>query len=410
MLSYRFVLALAAPLLATLALWRWLRGREDRAALRDRLFGAATTGPRLWVHGASNGELASAKPLIEALLAADPGRSLLVTANTVTGRDLVASWELDRVAAHVAPLDLRSTTGHVLDHCGVTGLLLLENEFWPNRMALCHARSLPVLMIAARMSDRSARLWESRPALSRDLLGPVTLAAPQDGQSEARLVRLGLRNEALAPRIDLKSLYRPAGKEPDAALAAAFPHDRTLLAASTHEGEEAIALAAFRQALAQRSDLRLMLAPRHPARAAAIRAEAERLGLTVAQRSEGETPEAQVYLADTMGELELWYRLAGAALIGGSLVDKGGHTPYEPAALGCAILHGESTTNFAATYERLDEGGGAVCINGAEGLAAAWLEHVEGSPLPDRAAELLAPDDLPALMSRVEAVLAQAKA
>lgn len=404
MFLYRVLVSLAAPVFAAFLALRVPRGREDLSALRDRLRGPDVPEGAVWLHGASNGELASARPLIDALLAADPNRRVLVTANTVTGRDLVAGWGLARVTAGIAPLDLRRPAARMAARAAA--LILLENEIWPNRIAAMQARGRPVLMVAARMSERSARAWGRLPGLIGPLLRDAALIAPQDAASGARLAALGAPEAATGPAVQLKSLWRPSGRVPDAALRAAFPRGRTVLAASTHEGEERIALAAFARLHAADAGWRLVLAPRHPRRGDEIAALVYGAGLRLAVRSRGEAPDgAAVYLADTMGEMELWYALAGAALVGGSLVAKGGHTPYEPAALGCAILHGPHVANFAGEYARLDASGAAQQVEDAEGLARGWAAHAGGSPMPERAARCLRPQAARDLLDRVEAAL-----
>ena len=370
MLLYRLVLALLAPLVVAAALLRRLRGREDGAALRARLGlapGPAVRRPTIWLHAASNGELASARPVIDALSAARPDLGWLVTTNSVTGRDLAAGWGLP---AHVAPLDLRRAAARLIAAHDVRLHLTLESELWPNRIAACAARGVPVAVLGARLSAGSARGWGRVPGLARATFGRIAHAAPQDADSGGRLVALGLPPERLGPVCDLKALYTPPDLAPEPALAEAYPRARTWLAASTHDGEEETVIAAHRAAREREPGLRLILAPRHPARAGAIAERLAAAGLTVARRSRGEAG-AEVLLADTLGEMPRWYALAGRVFVAGSLVPRGGHTPYEPAAFGCALIHGPEVANFRAAYARLDAAGAAACVRDAATLAAA---------------------------------------
>lgn len=170
---------------------------------------------------------------------------------------------------------------------------------------------------------------------------------------------------------DLKALYTPPQDlMPDADLMAAYPRARTWLAASTHEGEEETVIAAHLKARTAEPGLRLILAPRHPARGDKVAALLQGAGLEIARRSRGEIG-AEVLLADTMGEMALWYRLAGRVFIGGTLTDRGGHTPFEPAAFGAALLHGTDVANFARPFAQLDKAGAARRIADADGLAEA---------------------------------------
>lgn len=400
MILYRVLITLAAPILLGGAIWRWLRGREDRAALRDRLLGPTPKPGGLWLHGASNGELASARALIAAL--ARPDRPLLVTANTVTGRALVSGWQLPHVTARIAPFDLRLPTARTLAR--VSGLILLENELWPNRVAVAAARGRPIVILGARMSAGSARTWGRFPGLARRLVSQPRLIVPQDPASADRLVGLGAAPERVATPFQLKSLFQAPPVPLPEDLRAAFPRDKTLLAASTHEGEETAVLDAFAAARDTIPDLRLILAPRHPARADDLERLVASRGFGLARRSRGEPPGPDIYLADTMGEMDLWYRLAGIAFVGGSLAPVGGHTPWEPAAHGCAILHGPHVANFETEYGALDTAGGAARVEDASAMAAQVLRHRTGSPMPGIARQVLTPGNAADVLARIESV------
>ncbi|MBY6162929.1 3-deoxy-D-manno-octulosonic acid transferase [Mameliella alba] len=363
MLLYRLLLSLFAAVTLTKAL-----RRGGLASARARLgVGSARGGTHIWLHGASNGELASVRPLLEKLIEARPDLAWLITANTETGVALVDGWRLPRVSALLAPLDLGRPTRRLVRDWQVCAHIALEAELWPNRFRLCPG---PVLLLGARMSAGTARSWARLSGLARRILSRVSFASAQDAGSAERLQQLGLPMQARGPVIDLKAFYAPPVVPPDAELDTAFDRGSTWLAASTHEGDETVVLAAHRTCLEQTPGLRLILAPRHPRRGNEIQQEAAALGLSVARRSLGDAPgTAQVYLADTMGEMPLWYARAGRVFIGGTLSDRGGHTPYEPAAYGAALLHGPDIRNFAAAFGRLKENQSAVEIRDAQGLA-----------------------------------------
>ncbi len=354
---YRLIIAVLLPIVLARALWRG----ESRADLAERLgHVAAGGGPVLWLHGASNGELTSARWLVKRLLAARPGLQIRVTTNTLSARRMVQDWGLAGVTATLAPLDTTAATARVLDRWQPRALISLEAEVWPTRIATCAARSVPVLMVGARMSARSFRGWQRLGGLAAAALGKVSLVSAQDALSRRHFVQLGLPEAVLEPDFDLKA-------EAVASLPAPVPVPRAdragwLLAASTHDGEDAAVLDAF----AKSDFAHLILAPRHPARAAAIAALVSDRGLSLGQRSKGAQPgEARVYLADTLGEMDLWYAMSGACLIGGTFADKGGHTPWEPARHACAILHGPSVWNFTAAFAALDATGAAMPVTNA---------------------------------------------
>ena len=371
MFRYRFLLSLfALAVLAGLV----LRGRRAEIAARLGRIAPARPGPHVWLHAASNGELASARPAIDALLADPAGHRLLITCNSTTGLALARSWELPRTEAMLAPLDLRRATRSVMQRWRVQALILTESELWPNRVALCPG---PVMLIGARLTEGTARAWSRLGRVVPQTLGHIALASAQDAASRDRLLALGLPATAIRPDVNLKALYRPTPlpDSPEArALAAAFPRQMTWLAASTHEGEEEIVLAAHAQAMQAVPGLRLILAPRHPRRGDAVQGLIAAAGLRCARRSQGQPPEpGAVYLADTLGEMALWYNLAGIAFVGGSVVDRGGHTPYEPAAHGQAILHGPHVGNFTQPYAALHDAGAALTVHDAAELAQALI-------------------------------------
>ena len=358
---YRLIIALVWPFLMLARLGRG----ESWGDVHERLGGASAAGPVLWLHGASNGEVASARWLVARLRQARPGLPVLVTCNTVTARAMVQGWQMPGVTAALAPVDAGFAVARFLRRWQPVVLISLEGEVWPNRFAACAAAGVPIVMLGARMSAGSYRGWRRFGGLAAAALAGVRYASAQDAASRQRLRDLGLPEAALGPDFDLK-----------AQAVACLPVPLTLprperagwlLAASTHDGEDAAIVDAF----AASGFEHLILAPRHPARGDAIAALLARRGLSFQRRSTGGNPGgARVLLADTMGEMEAWYARCGSCVIGGTLVDKGGHTPWEPARHGCVLLHGPSVWNFAAPFAALDAAGAAIPVT-AQSLGAA---------------------------------------
>lgn len=388
MVFYRLLTNLAYALLRVRR--RWLgtdRGRDgDRLAAPPARAG---TGPLLWLHGASNGEVTAARPLVEALLSRHADLLILITTNTRTARDMVTGWHLPRTTAMIAPFDQLGLVRAFLDHQRPLALVMIENELWPNRMLECARRGLPVLVLGGRMSARALARWRRLPGLARRLMAAISWLAPQDDASRRAFLALGLAPDRLGPTLMLKALP-PAPKTlaPKTPAPQSDDRARTLLAASTHEGEEAAVLDAFVALVARHPDLRLILAPRHPHRRGAVIALVRDRGLTLGVRSRGDAPDAatRVYLADTMGEMGLWYQAAGLCFVGGSLAPRGGHTPFEPAAMTCAILHGPSLHNFADAYRALDQAGAALAVQDAATLAQALDPLIGDAPAQARLA------------------------
>lgn len=401
LLLYRILAPIIGLIFALRAIWAILRGSETWKDLRERILGPDSKGPAIWVHGASIGEMNAARPVITALA---QDHRVIVTSTTTTGRATVKSWGIPYISAGLAPLDWRWVTRRMLHRNGVIGLVVIENELWPNRIAACHSTGLPVVMINARVSASSARTWNRFRNLSRSILPPMALVAPQDDESAARLVHLGVAADRMEPALNLKSQYAP-DFSPIPAHLTAFDQTSTLLAAATHEGEEAIICEAFGIMRKTNPSMQLIIAPRHPVRGEAIASLMSSAGYTVAFRSSDDIPDTDVYIADTLGEMHIWYQLAGAAFIGGSMVPKGGHTPFEPAAYGCPILHGPHVENFAKPYADLDAEKGAVCVKDANELAQVALRNIRNDTLTKQAKIVLEQPDLTPLLSKIKAAL-----
>jgi 3-deoxy-D-manno-octulosonic-acid transferase len=394
MILYRLILAVTLPVLLLMAALRGPAGavaeRLGRVA-RPRQTGAT----RLWLHGASLGELTSARWVIVEMLKARPGLQVLVTCNTATARAMVAGWALPGVTAALAPVDTGGGARRVIARWQPAALVIVENELWPGRILAMQALGRPVLVIGARLSARSARRWGRAPRLIARILGALTWVSAQDSVSLDRLAALGLPASAQGPVLDLKARV-PGPITAAPAPPGPAPRGQVLLAASTHDGEEATILRAFAAARSPGGFSHLILAPRHPDRGDAVAALIAAQGLAFGRRSRGDLPRADqpVFLADTLGEMALWFALAGTCLIGGSLAPKGGHTPYEPGRQGMALLHGPSVSNFAASFARLDAEGGALAVT-ADTLAEVLttLNPARRAALATRAAEILTPED-----------------
>ncbi|HUC10815.1 MAG TPA: 3-deoxy-D-manno-octulosonic acid transferase [Stellaceae bacterium] len=374
-----FYRALTWPLPPLVMLYlrrRCRRGKEDRLRLAERRGISATPRPQgalVWVHAASVGEATAVLGLIERLIETRPNVEILLTTGTVASARLLEQ-RLPTGARHqYAPIDLPCWISRFLDHWRPDLALWVESELWPNLVLATAARAIPMILINGRLSARSYRRWQRWPGLIRPVLGAFAQCLAQDSEQAARLRRLGGRNVIALG--DLKAGGNPLPADP-----AQFRRLRreigprpVWLAASTHPGEEEIVAAAHRRLAAAHPDLLTIVAPRHPVRAEALAAMVAAHGMSVARRSRGEpiTPQTAIYLADTMGELGLFYRLAEIAFIGGSIAAMGGHNPFEAARLGCAILHGPDMTNCAAMAAALAENRAALIVGTAAELAEA---------------------------------------
>ncbi|MBC6437234.1 MAG: 3-deoxy-D-manno-octulosonic acid transferase [Rhodobacteraceae bacterium] len=388
-------------------------GKEDATRLDERRGIASRPRPDgrlLWFHAASVGESLALLELIRRVIEDDSELSVLVTTSTVTSAAVMESRLPDGAFHQYIPLDATVFVRRFLDHWHPALAVWTESELWPALMTETHARNIPMLLINARMSKASYDKWCWLRGMARSLLQRFDFAHVQDDITAGYLRRLGLPEERMQVTGTLKegAAALPYDEGERAQLASDLSGRPVWLAASTHEGEEEKVLEAHRLALRGNPRLLLILVPRHPQRGDALAEWLEGDGWVIARRSRDARfgPDCQVYLADTMGEMGLWYRLSPISFVGGSLTRTGGHNPFEPAALGSAILHGPYVTNFADIYQRLTEAGAVRLVLGADTLAravndlmnpgtaaamasAAWDVSSAGANVTDMAAGLL---------------------
>lgn len=374
----------AEPVLPLLLERRARAGKEDPQRLGERLGHPSLPRPDgrlVWLHAASVGESLSLLPLMEALLGARSDLAVLVTTGTVTSATLLRSRLPEGALHQFVPLDAPGPIGRFLDHWRPDLVAFCESELWPGWLGAIRARAIPAALINARMSPRSFRRWRRLQPLAASLLRCFDLCLAQSAEDARRLEAL-LERPVAVPG-NLKDAAAPLPVDPTALAAwrtqtAGRP---VWLAASTHPGEEASAVAAHRALADRHPRLLTVIVPRHPERGAEVSGLARDQGLDVARRSLSQplSGSTQVYVADTLGELGLFYRGALLALVGGSLVRHGGQNPLEPARLGCPILIGPHSWNFAAILDRLRAAGAVVEIDGPAALPDA-VDRLLGDP------------------------------
>jgi 3-deoxy-D-manno-octulosonic-acid transferase len=385
---YRVGLRIGEPALAGLLAWRAQRGKEDPLRIPERrgLPGRARpVGPLAWMHGASVGEALSLIGLVEGMIAR--GFSVLVTTGTRTAADLIGA-RLPVGAVHqYMPLDAPRWVARFLDHWQPNLAVIAESEIWPSMILALDAREIPLILVNGRMSERSFRGWERCPGTAKALLSRIAICLTQTQEDGARFAKLGAPRVSVAGNLKFDAPVPPADPQQLAYLGSMIARRPVWVAASTHPGEEAMVTYAHAMLKAQFPQLLTIIAPRHPARAPEVVESASALGLRSARRSAGGRPHpsVDVYIADTIGELGLFYRLSPLVFLGGSLVPRGGQNPIEPVRLETAVLHGPHTGNFGAVYEALDRAGGTLPVRDGVELAALAGELLRD---PDRLATM----------------------
>ncbi|MET0182491.1 MAG: 3-deoxy-D-manno-octulosonic acid transferase [Caulobacterales bacterium] len=369
---YRAGMTALSPLAPLWLGYRARSGKEDGARLAERFGrggGERPTGPLVWLHGASVGEMGVILQLQEALAARVPALNFLVTTGTRTSAELFQKRAPVRTHHAYAPLDTPGAVKRFFDRWRPDLGVMAESELWPNLILEASARRVPLALINARMSPKTLSGWARQKETAHCLLNAFALILAADARTADALIALtgkdvrmlgNLKLAAAAPRVDAQSL---------AALTREIGARPVWLAASTHEGEEEILLDAHWRLLAERADALLVIAPRHPERGAKISA----LANNAPRRSKGDAiGGGSVYIADTMGELGALYAAAPVSFIGGSLTpDLKGHNPIEPAKIGSAILTGPFVESFQDSYDLLQDHGGARTVSNAAEIAAA---------------------------------------
>lgn len=369
---YKAATVLGYPLIAVCLAIRKAKGKEDLTRFPERMGYAGKPRPDgrlIWIHGASVGETLSALPLINKLSELYPAVRIMVTSGTLTSADLMAKRLPANAFHQFVPVDTPAAVKRFVDYWKPDAALWIESEFWPNLLSEIAAHKIPLILINGRVSDRSFERWRKFPAFCRELQGLFTKSFGQTDEDARRLRVLGAKDAACVGNLKFAAGDLPYDADEFAKLEKQIANRPCWIAASTHEGEEE-QLAFVQNALKTKNAL-MILAPRHPKRGDEIEKLLKPAGLSVARRSRGEdiAPDTAVYLADTIGEMGLFYRLAQIAFVGGSLVAFGGQNIIEPARLGKAVVCGKYMMNFKEIVAKAVAAGALTVVEDKKELA-----------------------------------------
>lgn len=433
---YTLIIFLLLPWAAVYLLWRarrqsaYLRHWDERWGLFPERTDAANPVPTIWLHAVSVGETRAVQPLLTALQARYPRHRFLLTHMTPTGRETSAALFGDQVEHCYLPYDTPGAMRRFLRRYQPGIGVMMETEIWPNLLAECRAAGVPVCLLNARLSARSARRYARWPQLAREAVQAFRVIGAQSAEDAARLTALGAPLHADTVHItgNMKFDIEPPVEQMVLAqqLRARIGQRAVWLAASTREGEEALILDAWQKALQnnplvhgagkvgvgetamggtntgklsdESTSPLLIIVPRHPQRFDEVARLVAARGLTLQRRSEDQaatgstpappliSPTTQVWLGDSMGELFAWYATAGVAFIGGSLKDYGSQNLIEACAVGTPVLLGPSTFNFAQAAKEAVACGAAIPIQDADDLVRQMLYLLDGSSVQSVAA------------------------
>lgn len=370
--TYRWLGAAAFPLVGGYIVWRAGKGKEDRTRRHERYGRAGRArpeGPLIWMHAASVGETVAVLGLIDHLLGY--GINIVLTTGTVTSAKVAEERLGDRVIHQYVPLDLKPAVSRFLDHWKPDLAIMAESEIWPMTILELGARRVPQVLVNGRLSDRSFASWQKRSYLAEALFENLAHVIAQSEVDGERFRALGARPVTVSGNLKGDTGVPPVDKAALEFLEEGIGDRETWAAVSTHEGEETIAADVHVKLKPRHPDLLTIVVPRHPERGDELEQQFKARGLKVGRRSRNDfiTPDTDILLGDSIGEMGLYLRLTEVAFVGRSLVQEGGQNPLEPARLGTAVLSGTNVQNFRDAYRRLIDRGGARLVRDGEMLA-----------------------------------------
>ena len=411
---YTFLFYLVLPFIFLRLWWRSIKQPAYRQRMGERLgYYPRQFDQCIWVHAVSVGETLAAIPLIKALKSRFPDMQMVITTMTPTGAERVKTAFGDSVTHAYIPYDLPGAMQRFIQHFHPVICVIMETELWPNLVATCGNNHIPICLVNARLSEKSARGYRRIASLTRDMLRRIDVIAAHGQVDANRFMTLGAPEERMKVTGNIKfDIELPADlSQKSAILRDELGKDRFIwIAASTHEGEEEMVIAAHKQIRAVNPQALLILVPRHPTRFDAI-AKLSAQSFSTARRSLQQScmPETSVYLGDTMGELLLMYSAANIAFVAGSLIPRGGHNMLEPGALGKPIITGPYLFNFAEISELFVSAHALAKVTDADSLAKEVIELMrhpgEQAEMGARALQVVA-ENRGALAKQVELVSA----
>lgn len=382
-LLYTLLLRLLLPWALLHLLWRGRRQPEYLQHWRER-FGRYPKrlgrAPLIWIHAVSVGETRAAQPLVEALQQRYPGHRILLTHMTPTGRETSVALFGDSVDRAYLAYDYPGAVRRFLDHWRPQFGIIMETEIWPNLVAACAARHIPLMLANARLSQRSAKRYDRLSALTRGALGQLAGVAAQTPADAQRLAQLGARDVAVMGNIKFDITPPPEQVTLGDAFRQRLGGRPVFLCASTREGEEALILSAWKAA--DTGDALLVIVPRHPQRFADVAGLAMQMGYQVQLRSDEQkvAETTDVWIGDSLGEMFAYYGACDVAFVGGSLLDFGSQNLIEPCALGKPVLIGPSTYNFAQAAADALAAHAALSVHNARTLVGTALALLQDQP------------------------------
>ncbi len=363
-------------------------GKEDIKRFNERIGRPnmkRPDGKLVWLHGASVGESVSMLPLIQKILDTYPEAHVMVTTGTVTSADVMQKRLPERAFHQFIPIDNPIFTARFLKHWHPDVALWFESELWPAILSGIKRKNIPLILINGRISNKSFKRWQQFDFISKELLGCFTLCLGQSEEDAYRLRVLGAKNALCLGNLKYAGLPLPIDEEKRAEFLKQSADRRMWLASATHNDEE-IRIAKIHKRLIEKfPGLLTVIAPRHPQRGEEIKNRINELGLQTALRSKNEkiTAKTDIYIADTIGEMGLWYDVINIVFIGGSLIPHGGQNFMEPSRVRDAVIVGPHMHNFTDAMNRAKKADAIIQVADTEELHDVVVQLFENKELLD---------------------------
>lgn len=364
---YKYLSILLYPLIYLYILNRKKNGKEDSKRILERIGVSNVTRPNrnklIWINAASVGESLSIVPVIDKINQIHPDIHILITTTTVTAANLLKNKLPPNVIHQYAPIDISFVVKRFINYWRPNLAIFTESELWPNLINTA-SRSCPMILLNARISDRSFKKWHFVKYLAKSLLDKFVIILPQGQVDKERLSKLGANNLCYIGNLKYASPPLSIDHYTYEELKKMIGQRRILVASSTHKNEEEMLARIHLELRKSFHDLLTIIVPRHTTRSLEICAKLEQIGLNYSVRSDKGVinDKTDIYLADTMGELGVFYKIADLVFVGGSLIPQGGHNPIEAAYLDCAILMGPFTFNFREIVNEF-KSKNAICLS-----------------------------------------------
>lgn len=379
---YRAATAALSPAVPAFLSYRAKKGKEDSQRHGERLGFASRQrpdGPIVWVHAASVGETNAVLPVVTSILEQSNDIHVVLTTGTTTSAALAESRLPARAFHQYVPLDVPLYAERFLTHWQPKLAVFTESDVWPNLILETSKRSIPLVLVNARMSPRSIKRWRKNARIGRVLFSRFSVILAQNPAIASTMKRLGSPNVSVVGNLKIDAPAPPVDQVRLAEMRSAIGNRPVFLASSTHPGEDSIIASAHQIARAAIPGLLTIIVPRHADRGNALANLLMGQGLSIRQRSANSLPDpsTDIYIADTMGELGTFYRLSPLCFVGGSLIEHGGQNPVEAVRLGAAVLSGPHVHNFTDIYNALITADGAAIVHNADDIAAR-ITHLLG--------------------------------